>query len=123
MHSLCSQRLRDGTRASSANEADRMSKRGPNFSQNLADGICNCGRTAPGKEKADWLVAAIVGYKDRKSKRLNSSHTEIYTLSLHDALPICPNFSQNLADGICNCGRTAPGKEKADWLVAAIVGY
>src|SRR6202012_5130317 len=25
---------------------------------------------------------------DRKSKRLNSSHTEIYPLSLHDALPI-----------------------------------
>src|SRR5436190_24941 len=27
--------------------------------------------------------------KDRKSTRLNSSHTVIYTLSLHDALPIC----------------------------------
>src|SRR6202049_2822293 len=27
-------------------------------------------------------------YQDRKSTRLNSSHTEIYTLSLHDALPI-----------------------------------
>src|SRR5476649_1707176 len=26
--------------------------------------------------------------KDRKSTRLNSSHTVIYTLSLHDALPI-----------------------------------
>src|SRR5215211_3614266 len=26
---------------------------------------------------------------DRKSIRLNSSHTVIYTLSLHDALPIC----------------------------------
>src|ERR1035437_3242016 len=26
---------------------------------------------------------------DRKSTRLNSSHAEIYTLSLHDALPIC----------------------------------
>src|SRR3712207_4159930 len=26
--------------------------------------------------------------KDRKSTRLNSSHAEIYTLSLHDALPI-----------------------------------
>src|SRR5476649_1216506 len=30
--------------------------------------------------------------EDRKSTRLNSSHTEIYTLSLHDALPI---FSRN----------------------------
>src|SRR5476649_1861868 len=28
---------------------------------------------------------------DRKSTRLNSSHTEIYTLSLHDALPILVN--------------------------------
>src|SRR3712207_902215 len=26
---------------------------------------------------------------DRKSTRLNSSHADIYTLSLHDALPIC----------------------------------
>src|ERR1044072_6286028 len=32
----------------------------------------NCGTPAP----------------DRKSTRLNSSHTDIYTLSLHDALPI-----------------------------------
>src|SRR5476649_1447599 len=31
-----------------------------------------------------WLI-------DRKSTRLNSSHTEIYTLSLHDALPILPH--------------------------------
>src|SRR5882672_7993341 len=29
-----------------------------------------------------------IGQGDRKSTRLNSSHTEIYTLSLHDALPI-----------------------------------
>src|SRR5262252_3773817 len=27
--------------------------------------------------------------RDRKSTRLNSSHTVIYALSLHDALPIC----------------------------------
>src|SRR5476649_170295 len=32
---------------------------------------------------------------DRKSTRLNSSHTEIYTLSLHDALPI--SFMDNEA--------------------------
>src|SRR6476646_2545432 len=30
--------------------------------------------------------------RDRKSTRLNSSHTEIYTLSLHDALPISNRF-------------------------------
>src|SRR5215211_5394088 len=32
--------------------------------------------------------------KDRKSTRLNSSHTEIYTLSLHDALPIFQRHRQ-----------------------------
>src|ERR671926_258719 len=36
---------------------------------------------------------------DRKSTRLNSSHTEIYTLSLHDALPIY--------------GRRAPARHRA----------
>src|SRR4029453_19007397 len=33
--------------------------------------------------------STLQGQADRKSTRLNSSHTEIYTLSLHDALPIC----------------------------------
>src|SRR5476649_132801 len=33
---------------------------------------------------------------DRKSTRLNSSHTEIYTLSLHDALPISARSSGRL---------------------------
>src|SRR5882672_3315675 len=33
--------------------------------------------------------SADLSRSDRKSTRLNSSHTEIYTLSLHDALPIC----------------------------------
>src|SRR5882672_2643517 len=39
--------------------------------------------------------------QDRKSTRLNSSHTEIYTLSLHDALPIFsqePRLEFDLAD-------------------------
>src|SRR5882672_6903022 len=35
------------------------------------------------------MAVAITTRPDRKSTRLNSSHTEIYTLSLHDALPIC----------------------------------
>src|SRR5882672_8679657 len=34
-----------------------------------------------------WLNATAPS-PDRKSTRLNSSHTVIYTLSLHDALPI-----------------------------------
>src|SRR5882672_3184138 len=39
---------------------------------------------------AAWAAALCrrAALKDRKSTRLNSSHTEIYTLSLHDALPI-----------------------------------
>src|SRR5476649_2669113 len=36
-------------------------------------------------------------WPDRKSTRLNSSHTEIYTLSLHDALPICPAAPASVA--------------------------
>src|SRR5260221_610249 len=43
------------------------------------------------------LSNATIG--DRKSTRLNSSHTEIYTLSLHDALPI----SGSAAFPTCRC--------------------
>src|SRR5260221_349896 len=50
----------------------------------LASGdFSNC-RMSAAKSLAEWLS----GKPDRKSTRLNSSHTEIYTLSLHDALPI-----------------------------------
>src|SRR3990172_7141419 len=57
---------------------------------------------APGRR---WPPLSVRGGGDRKSTRLNSSHgyisyavfffndtatTEIYPLSLHDALPICP---------------------------------
>src|SRR3712207_1503604 len=66
----------------------------------------------PGRDEPDWAAVIHIAvapvyyhnYIDRKSTRLNSSHanisyavfclndtatTEIYTLSLHDALPIC----------------------------------
>src|SRR5476649_1544815 len=48
---------------------------------------------------------------DRKSTRLNSSHTEIYTLSLHDALPIL--------------GLPAPaGSAPVEWRVSdTLIGY
>src|SRR6476646_6758585 len=36
--------------------------------------------------------------EDRKSTRLNSSHTEIYTLSLHDALPIYVEHSVHFTE-------------------------
>src|SRR5260221_522308 len=40
--------------------------------------------------EASGGIASYIGVNttDRKSTRLNSSHTEIYPLSLHDALPI-----------------------------------
>src|SRR5215204_4594869 len=45
---------------------------------------------------------------DRKSTRLNSSHTVIYTLSLHDALPICPpSLARALPHPGCNVSSDA----------------
>src|SRR5476649_691590 len=52
------------------------------------------------------IVSSSLG-SDRKSTRLNSSHTEIYTLSLHDALPICS--SQPLTKGQLRPDRTDDG--------------
>src|SRR5919205_472406 len=43
---------------------------------------------APVNEQETDPSPEVVVSQDRKSTRLNSSHTEIYTLSLHDALPI-----------------------------------
>src|SRR5476649_600610 len=46
-------------------------------------------RTAtPSVRRSSWAAWRWRSSADRKSTRLNSSHTEIYTLSLHDALPI-----------------------------------
>src|SRR5215204_6571620 len=50
------------------------------------------------KPQLFWLYAL-----DRKSTRLNSSHTEIYTLSLHDALPIYG--SARRVDGVLPAAR------------------
>src|SRR6476646_10517762 len=47
--------------------------------------------------------ATAILQRDRKSTRLNSSHTVIYTLSLHDALPISLTFTQAGGNaGSCN---------------------
>src|SRR5476649_2425590 len=45
-------------------------------------------RTPPALAQAARMRSALAVVRDRKSTRLNSSHTVIYTLSLHDALPI-----------------------------------
>src|SRR3712207_6115444 len=61
----------------------------------------------------------VVGYSaDRKSTRLNSSHAEIYTLSLHDALPI---FGVVLLLGALNGARRAAVKEGMA-LVGVLLG-
>src|ERR1044072_5275467 len=52
-------------------------------------------------------------FSDRKSTSLNSSHTEIYTLSLHDALPIYPSSRRK--------SRSARGWRR--WHVAARSGH
>src|SRR5476649_1468677 len=49
-----------------------------------------CGRVCPQDRLCEGSCTLNDEFgADRKSTRLNSSHTEIYTLSLHDALPIC----------------------------------
>src|ERR1044072_6584498 len=39
--------------------------------------------------------------RDRKSTRQNSSHTDIYSLSLHDALTISSIMAQNMGGKFC----------------------
>src|SRR5579875_1261306 len=53
--------------------------------------------------------------KDRKSTRLNSSHTVIYTLSLHDALPILEGHRQP-----GDVHRSEPGRHRAVRGVAVL---
>src|SRR5476649_1204642 len=48
-------------------------------------------------QKRRCQIHALDG--DRKSTRLNSSHTVIYTLSLHDALPIYSASRMSLTTG------------------------
>src|SRR5476649_2818726 len=57
-------------------------------------------------------VATPPSMIDRKSTRLNSSHTVIYTLSLHDALPIYAEAAlgevEAVADGAADAVILAP---------------
>src|SRR5215218_8821969 len=54
-----------------------------------------------------------VNARDRKSTRLNSSHTVIYTLSLHDALPIFGGLLIDLLHGLVVGRSLALGGEQA----------
>src|SRR5882672_5260104 len=82
------------------------------------------GATASWRPQRTRVGHAMVGSKgrlstrqpDRKSTRLNSSHTEIYTLSLHDALPIYLLVPIQGCDGIMAAakdqGRARDGREQ-----------
>src|ERR1044072_1812281 len=50
----------------------------------------------PLTERGFAVIVEELYWADRKSTRLNSSHTDIYTLSLHDALPIYRGLHQRL---------------------------
>src|SRR5476649_883232 len=50
---------------------------------------------------------SIVETRDRKSTRLNSSHTVIYTLSLHDALPIFGRLEEDSLLSACGANEAA----------------
>src|SRR5476649_1385767 len=53
-----------------------------------------------GRVEFSMKKSAVCNTKpDRKSTRLNSSHTVIYTLSLHDALPISRDRLENIERG------------------------
>src|SRR5882672_8960591 len=56
--------------------------------------------------------------RDRKSTRLNSSHTEIYTLSLHDALPI--SFGDHFQDLFQRHAAEDPPQELTDLLTDVV---
>src|SRR5476649_2130555 len=47
-----------------------------------------CAQRIDWGSRTGWARLLLQLARDRKSTRLNSSHTVIYTLSLHDALPI-----------------------------------
>src|SRR5476649_2027377 len=60
-------------------------------------------------------MTCVGGRGDRKSTRLNSSHTVIYTLSLHDALPILMRIleGQNLSP-LWGCACVESGDSEID---------
>src|SRR5947207_2297276 len=79
-------------------------------------------------ETANHSHVAAIGTEDRKSTRLNSSHTVIFTLSLHDALPILPGLPTTVTVCAtmvaqihgCNCAPANTGPPMG-WLVMVIL--
>src|SRR5476649_1775344 len=76
-----------------------------------------CGASAPAPITSQAL-------SDRKSTRLNSSHTVIYTLSLHDALPIFDIFFAGGVDGgrgaVAQAGDVRRQRAGADHLAGLV---
>src|SRR6202012_677880 len=63
---------------------------------------------------ADAVQREIAFSQDRKSTRLNSSHTEIYTLSLPDALPIFKQVPDTWSERKLTEGDYTLDREAAD---------
>src|SRR5882672_122583 len=80
------------------NEFEASGQQDPfHFLGGLKPGNPSGRRNAPNVcfEDSESRPPVCPGTVDRKSTRLNSSHTVIYTLSLHDALPISlPRWTQ-----------------------------
>src|SRR5215204_3077050 len=81
-----------------ARSANRSRSSGPPLDRRARPGTVQPARRAPSR--------------DRKSTRLNSSHTEIYTLSLHDALPIS-SVSRAVRESVTLVGSTVGPKGEA----------
>src|SRR5579875_410456 len=71
----------------------------------------------PVRSSTAWTgsPAADIVAADRKSTRLNSSHTEIYTLSLHDALPILHPRVQGLDPAVQAFREPGQVLDRLDW--------
>src|ERR1035437_7435048 len=66
-------------------------------------------------------IGGLLSAIDRKSTRLNSSHADIYTLSLHDALPISAAICYLLgiaANGVCARVTSCMPDSNHDWRTA-----
>src|SRR4030095_16384865 len=75
-------------------------------------------RAAPRDEHLEGRRATLL--EDRKSTRLNSSHTEIYTLSLHDALPIWGASSPGPWRPQAPCSTIVPRRATSTWRAVVL---
>src|SRR5882672_6571980 len=75
--------------------------------------VCSLKVTEPIPGNRTVVLGGGLSPTDRKSTRLNSSHTVIYTLSLHDALPISRTWwnTSAIAGLLVEGDRADPGQQ------------